>query len=72
MLLQFIVQYALDVYQLAVLAICLLNLFNIFHHNQSNIVQGQIHLTLCSTCLLNNKNYNICFLTISFYRLCST
>ena len=30
----------------------------------------QIHLTLCSTYLLNDKNYNIYFLTICFYRLC--
>ena len=35
MFLQFLLQEALDVYQLEVLAICLLNLLNIFHHNPS-------------------------------------
>ena len=33
-----------------------LNLFNIFHHNCSNIVHSQIRVTPCSTYLLNNKN----------------
>ena len=38
---------------------------------QYSIVHGQIHVTLCSTFLLNNKNYNTCFLTICFFRLYS-
>ena len=29
----------------------------------------QIHVTLCSTYLLNDKNYNTRFLTICFYKL---
>ena len=44
-------------------------LFTNFHHMSSNIVHGQIHVTLCLTYLLNNKNYNS-FLTIRFYRIC--
>ena len=36
---------------------------------QYSIVESQIHVTLCSTYLLNNKNHNTCFLTIGFYRL---
>ena len=37
---------------------------------QYSILHGQIHMTLCSKYLLNNKNYNTCFLTIYFYRPC--
>ena len=50
--------------------VLLLN-FNIFHH-----IHGQIHVTLCSTYLLNiqrpwnNKDLKTSFLTICFYRLC--
>ena len=33
----------------------------IFHRISSNIVNGQIHVTLCLTYLLNNKNYNNVF-----------
>ena len=36
------------------LPICLLNLINI----TDSIVHGQIHVTLVSTYLLNNENYN--------------
>ena len=43
---------------------CLLNLFNTFHHISSNIVHCYIHVTLCTTYLLNNENYNTCFLTV--------
>ena len=53
---RFVLQLALDVYQLEVLAICLLN-FNIFYH-----IHGQICVTLCSTTeqyLLNNKHFNL-------------
>ena len=35
-------------------------------------MHGKIHVTLCSTYLLNNRNCNTCFLTICFYRLCFT
>ena len=31
---------------------------NIFHHISSNIVHGQIQVTLYSTYLLNNKDFN--------------
>ena len=34
------------------------------------MVYRQIHVSSCSTYLLNDKNYNQCFLTICFYRLC--
>ena len=34
------------------------------------MVYRQIHVSSCSTYLLNYKNYNQCFLTICFYRLC--
>ena len=55
------------------LAICLLNLINIFHHisKQCSIEHGQINVTLCLTYFLNNKNYNTHSLTICFYRLCT-
>ena len=33
-----------------------------------SIVHGQIYVSLCSTYLLNNQNYNACFLTTCFYR----
>ena len=36
---------------------------------QYSTVQGKIQATLCSTNLLNTKNYNTCFLTVCFYRL---
>ena len=39
---------------------------NIFLHNPSNTVPGQMYVTLHLTYLLNNKNYNTCFLTICF------
>ena len=41
-------------------------LTNILHNMASNtaFVHGQIHVTLSSTYLLNNENYNTCFLTI--------
>ena len=42
---------------------------NIFQYISSNIVHGQAHVTVCPTCLLNNKSCNTCFLTICFYRL---
>ena len=42
---------------------------HIYIHNiSSNIAQGQIHVILCSTYLLNNNSYNTCFLQICFYR----
>ena len=41
-----------------------------FLQNNSGRQLLQIHVTLCSTYLLNDKNYNIYFLTICFYRLC--
>ena len=65
-LLQFILQLALDVDKLKMLSIYVLN-FNISHHISSNIVHGQVHVILCSTYLLNNKNFNTCFLTICSY-----
>ena len=42
----------------------------LFLHNTSGWQLLQIHVTLYSTYLLKDKNYNICFLTICFYRLC--
>ena len=41
-----------------------------FLQNNSGRQFLQIQVTLCSTYLLNDKNYNIYFLTICFYRLC--
>ena len=41
-----------------------------FLQNTSGLQLLQIHVTLCSTYLLNDKNYNICFMTTCFYRLC--
>ena len=41
-----------------------------FLQNTSGWVLLQTHMTLCSTYLLNDKNYNACFLTICFYKLC--
>ena len=71
MLLQYILQNALDVYQLEVLANCLLKLLNRFHHN--HCARSEIHVTSCSTYLLNDKNFNTCFITIYFYKLsCSS
>ena len=58
-----------------VLTICLLNFKNFINITQHiifkrcSIMYGQIHVTLCSTYLLNSKNYYTCFLTICFYRL---
>ena len=45
------------------LLICLLNLINIFHNISSkcSIAHGQIYVTLYSSYLLNNKNYNSAF-----------
>ena len=45
-----------------VLAICLLNFINIFHHISSNTI---LCVTLCSTYLLNNKNYNTLMIQLS-------
>ena len=50
------------------LAFGLLNLINTFYHRaikQYSIAQGQIHVTLCSTYVLNNKNYNTYLLNVS-------
>ena len=44
-LLQFILQQAWDVYQLELLSIFLL-IFDICHHISSNVVHGQIHVTM--------------------------
>ena len=52
------------------LAICLLKFAQHIQHNPSNIVHSRIHVTLCSTYLMNDKNYNTCFLIICFYRPC--
>ena len=41
-----------------------------FLQNNSGRQLLQIHVTLCSTYLMNDKNYTIYFLTICFYRLC--
>ena len=41
-----------------------------FLQNTSGWLLLQIHVTLCSTYLLNDKNHNTCFLTICFYKLC--
>ena len=41
-----------------------------FLQNTSEWLLLQIHVTLCPTYLLNDKNYNTCFLTICFYKLC--
>ena len=68
MLVQYILQNALDVYQLEVLANCLLKLLNRFHHN--HCARSEIHVTSCSTYLLNDKNFNTCFITIWFYKPC--
>ena len=38
--------------------------------NASGRLLLQIHLTLCSRYLLNDKSFNTCFLTICFYKLC--
>ena len=38
--------------------------------NTSGWLLLQIHVTLSSTYLLNDKNYNTCFLSICFYGLC--
>ena len=43
---------------------CFLNFLNIFHHMSTNIVHGQIDVTLCSIYFLVNENYDTCFLTI--------
>ena len=54
--LQFLLQQALDVYQLKVST-------KLFTQNiSSNPVHGKIYVILCWTCLLNNENYNTCFL----------
>ena len=63
--LKFILKQALDVYQMEVRKY----LFTKFHHISSNTMYGQIQVTLCSTYLLSNENYNAYFLTIYFYRL---
>ena len=47
--------------------------FSIEHlrwHISSNNIHGQIRLTLCSTYLLNYKDFKRCFLTICFLKLC--
>ena len=54
--LQFLLQQALDVYQLKVSTKLLTQ--NI----SSNPVHGKIYVILCWTYLLNNENYNTCFL----------
>ena len=47
-----------------------LNLLNIFHHNHCTWSNPR---DLCSTYLLNDKNFNTCFITICFYKLsCSS
>ena len=43
----------------------LLNLLNIFHHISSNIVHSQIQVTLCSTYLLNDKDFNTILIYVS-------
>ena len=43
-LLQFILQLALDIYDLEVLAIYLLNLLNVFQHISTSIVHSQVHV----------------------------
>ena len=67
-LLQFTLQYALDVYQLGVMTTCLHNLrnifqyisnINIFQYKSSNTVHRQIRETLCLTYLQNNKRPNV-------------
>ena len=52
-------------------AICFLILSNIFHHILSNTVLCNVkHTWTYVTYMLNNKNYNTCFLTICLYRIC--
>ena len=52
-----------------VLAISLINLIKIPPSiKKYSIVHSQNDVTLCSSCLLHNENYNTCFLTICFYR----
>ena len=53
-------------FEVEVLVICLIN-STIY---QVILCTVKIHVTLCLTYLLNNKNCNACFLTICFYRLC--
>ena len=49
-------------------------LFTKFHHHISSnityVMHGQTYVTLHLKYLLNKKNYNTCFLTLCFYRLC--